>query len=222
MPSRSSEFQSNLSVQDNRRLLLDAIQSLYPKVWDDLRELVLPKLTLVVLSDRSIRSGINHPDLDPIRPAFTDWTRRYHIESSHWLHDVALRSIRGWEEHPALKGPVGLHTAESTYDVHFSWDPFVETAAAFLNRVHQKVREVRRSRQKARLPLAREYAEWLVLYQFAGFSQADIQRFEEKRGRTVGLDSIRKGWVEAATRLDIEPRKQTIGRPRKKPEDLSR
>jgi hypothetical protein len=216
MSARAAEFRSGLTAKRDQRVFLEAVSGLFPRFWDDLRETALPRFPAGV-AIHAIRRGITHPALAPIRPAFTAWAGRFHIGSVDWLHVFALRTLRMWAEHPEIKTFDLGAAMEFTKDVNFSWDPYFETAEAFLGRVRKRVMQICKMQQRSPLPLAKHYAEWLVLHQFANYSDREIQQWERNRDCTIAESSvIRKGIKAAADRLGITPRKPTLGRPPKK------
>jgi hypothetical protein len=216
MSNRVGEFRSTFTTYADQTAFLSVISRVYPTFWEHLRETVLPNLPETV-TIHSIRRGYRAPALSAIRPSFAAWRQRFHIESVTWLHACALRTLRSWTKHPAMRGFDPGVVAEWTGDqIQFSWDPSLESGPTFLKRVREQVRLVMNSRtDKSPDPLNLRHAEWLVLYQFAGLSPAQIQEGDAGKGRFVGTpeDSsvIRKGCKAVADRLGIPLRKRTPG-----------
>jgi hypothetical protein len=217
--NRLGEFRSRFTTHADQNAFLSTISRVYPKFWQDLRDTVLPNLPANI-SMHSIRRGYRDPALSPIRPSFAAWTQSFNIESVSWLQKVALRTLRAWTNHPAMRGFDPGATAEWTGEpVQFSWDPSLESAPAFLKRVREQVKTVADSRtDKSPDPLNRRHAEWLILYQFAGLSPRQIQQRDAGMGRFAGTPEdasvIRKGYKAVADRLGIPLRKPNRGRAR--------
>jgi hypothetical protein len=216
---RVAEVKSGFSVYHDRNIFLAAISEA-PEFLSSLRKTVLPHFPDNV-SAQNIRRGYMAPDLASIQEPFRVWAERFSIQSVYWLHEVALRTLRMWSEHPAMQGFEPGAASEWNDEIYFPpYSGKQGTKRACLERVKQILDEANSDDDEKCPPILNEsHAVWLALYQFAGLSAQQIQQWELSQGRTTGsaldVSVIRKGYKAAADRLGIIPRKSKPGRPKK-------
>src|ERR1039458_3166111 len=98
---RPAEVRSELSVYQDHIIFLRAVSEA-PEFLRSLRKTVLPHFPDNV-SAQTIRRGYMAPDLAAIQESFRAWAEGFSIQSVYWLHRVALRTLRMWSEHPAMR-----------------------------------------------------------------------------------------------------------------------
>jgi hypothetical protein len=188
---------------------LQVVSRVCPEFWDVLRATVLPNFPEGI-SARSIRRGYMDPALIPIQPSFRAWLQRFSIESATWLQQIALRTLRGWQEHPGVQGfePGVARTKTENTTVQFTFDILTESKTAVIKRFNAVVAD---SYKQAR-PFNEAHAEYLALFQFAGWSPHRIAAWSRQHRRHCSVETVQKGYQAAAERLSITLRRPRRGR----------
>jgi len=115
----SSNLDASELATRARQIFYESIRTVYPAVFEDLREQVFPIFWKIAtdaeqgqdarLNPRSIEcrrmsvavsGGIGDPSLSELHSAFSVWAKKYNMAEEKWFIDGLLRTLFSWAKHP--------------------------------------------------------------------------------------------------------------------------
>lgn len=209
-----------------RQLLMARVRVIYPKMLKELRDDVFPLFQ--DYCDTLPGGWLDHPidfegEYEAIGARITEWASRFHAEREEWLAAEALRTLDLWLRSEAALAELRWNSnappeiwMNYTRDFEFSsarWEPEVEPWAQYSLHMRRTFERALRSyekevREKAtslgRVPVQARYSQenldWLILYQFRGFTSVHIANRIAESTAPPDASTILKG-VKAAAKL---------------------